>query len=557
MMMSGDDRKSDEWTIIKCAVCSSDFTQIAHFKRHVEDSECDGNGSIVVKINREVDENKTEADKKVEDILRGHLVICQFCDKKFISRKVLFGHEKTCEKSRDLGLNRRDPLKCQFCGKVLKNKRSAGGHIFACKKRRKNSGVKSAKKGLKSNGNCRFCDKNFVSKEILFSHESLCEENPDGGSLDYGQGSMKVENDLICQFCKEVSKNSLDAQKHVLICRQTQTNFGVDISKEWPKNGGNCRFCNKNFISREILCTHESLCEENPAKGNLDLGRMKVENDLKCPFCEKVSKNSQSAGKHMFTCRQRQINFGVAIPGWYLKNNGNCKFCGKIFSRKMNLINHYFICDARFLTGVECDNCGFKFTSQRKFFTHSMSCKRSSSSSNTLHLSCNKCGNSYESMKLLEIHFKGCHNDANLVGGRGSNKCSKCGKSYTNCRSFVKHNEKCQWMKKRKKMKNDIKVKSERAKDGIVVKAERGTSEILKKCRLCPEKFTDLKTWKIHAKKVHAKGHFLVCPKCDFFQSKNINDIVKHVEQIHDNPLDDKNLIREESFIETEVDPLA
>ena len=414
---------------------------------------------------------------------------------------------------------------------------------------------------------CRHCGKSFGRKRYLKQHEIYCPQNPSKKTLELepemnGNGIMVIK----CPTCeKEFStagKHLGGAKWHVMMCGKNSAS-GDDRDDDVMYE---CGKCEKKFAMRGSGIRHENTCGKAAEK---------AETEMKCQFCRKKMKSLMKAGKHYFLCKKGQRKMGLKIPQEFLLKE-DCAFCGKNFETKTRFINHYFLCKSRFNSGVTCEKCGFQFTNQKRFFAHIAICgKERISDAKNPHLtpadlknrSCGKCGKKYQRIKCLESHAETC-NVTKDPPPPVNKRFSAFTRATLGFGNGIREpgtgigGVKTEFRGQRISIEEAVKMEElfqQTPNQHRRPKAQRGENP-LRKCKLCPETFDDLKSWHIHAKIVHVKGNNFVCPKCNIFTGKSINDILSHMKKMHINNNNNNN--NNESAVnvaaaEAEVDPLA
>lgn len=101
--------------------------------------------------------------------------------------------------------------KCKYCGKEFESKNSLCGHTTRCKENPKNKIIY----------NCKFCSREFTNLSGLHRHENQCKYNP-----NYIKERRKtritdiLEDALFCKFCGKQCKNKNSLRNHERMCPQ-------------------------------------------------------------------------------------------------------------------------------------------------------------------------------------------------------------------------------------------------------------------------------------------------------------------------------------------------
>ena len=101
--------------------------------------------------------------------------------------------------------------KCKYCGKEFESKQKLGGHSSRCKDNPSNQKVY----------NCIFCYKEFNNLSGLHRHEKQCKSNPNGVSEKHKVAITSINrDDLFCKFCGKQCKNENSLRNHERMCTQ-------------------------------------------------------------------------------------------------------------------------------------------------------------------------------------------------------------------------------------------------------------------------------------------------------------------------------------------------
>ncbi len=109
--------------------------------------------------------------------------------------------------------------KCKYCGKEFESKQKLGGHSIRCENNPANQVVYY----------CTFCNKEFTCLSGLHRHEKSCKNNP--ARIVEKHKSPRLNNnsknnnnnifaDLFCRFCGKQCKNENSLRSHERMCPQ-------------------------------------------------------------------------------------------------------------------------------------------------------------------------------------------------------------------------------------------------------------------------------------------------------------------------------------------------
>lgn len=95
---------------------------------------------------------------------------------------------------------------CKYCFKEFETKNKLGGHVSHCLDNPKNS-----ERNL-----CEFCGKEFYTKKSYTQHVNHCSNNPD--KKIYNEASL-FEEPQNCKYCGKSCKNSNSLRNHERLCK--------------------------------------------------------------------------------------------------------------------------------------------------------------------------------------------------------------------------------------------------------------------------------------------------------------------------------------------------
>ena len=104
--------------------------------------------------------------------------------------------------------------KCKYCGKEFESKQKLGGHSIRCDNNPANQVVYY----------CTFCNKEFTCLSGLHRHEKSCKNNPARIVEKHKSPRLNNNNDifvnLFCRFCGKQCKNENSLRSHERMCPQ-------------------------------------------------------------------------------------------------------------------------------------------------------------------------------------------------------------------------------------------------------------------------------------------------------------------------------------------------
>ena len=188
---------------------------------------------------------------------------------------------------------------------------------------------------------CKFCSKQFPRNNSLRRHErEACLSRPDYkpkiskiNQIKTENGSVKIENTMICQFCEKEFKTMFNLKRH----ERVHTNEKPFL----------CKHCGKSFRENKHMKLHENI--------------HKGIQPFACNTCGKKFNEFRVLSDHQWTHTGEKLY--------------SCKFCNKKFTRKTTRNNHEKIEH----TGEKrypCQNCDENFKNKYFLQQHLSSCNK-------------------------------------------------------------------------------------------------------------------------------------------------------------------------------------
>lgn len=133
--------------------------------------------------------------------------------------------------------------KCKYCGKEFESKQRYAGHSINCEHNPKNQ----------IDYICKFCSNKFNKVNGLHRHEKRCKNNPDRIYDTYSKSY--VECNLYCKFCNKLCKNLNSLRQHEIRCKNNPDriipvdNFNHSKSSKSPWNKGLTKYSDERVMN--------------------------------------------------------------------------------------------------------------------------------------------------------------------------------------------------------------------------------------------------------------------------------------------------------------------
>ncbi|XP_047542264.1 zinc finger protein 808-like [Vanessa atalanta] len=251
---------------------------------------------------------------------------------------------------------------------------------------------------------CKLCQKN-LSRRSFAMH--MARHHP-------GADNTRIK----CELCKDyILRDNLN--------RHLTSIHGTDNFK--------CRYCKKEFNSKELLVKHVTNCNVKKRRRTCESSRELTECDVCHKKMQKASLRMHKAVKHAGlgpVCEHCGKRFGnkLRLHEHYRAKHGyekfKCNYCDFQSAGVMAMRNH-----ERRHRGEKpfvCETCGAKFHAAYLLAQHRQSHRTEK------QFKCEQCPASFKANNSLHMHRRACHSSARVA-------CAVCARAYS-CRHYaVKH----------------------------------------------------------------------------------------------------------------------
>ena len=190
-----------------------------------------------------------------------------------------------------------------------------------------------------------------------------------------------------------------------------------------------CHYCSVSFTTATDRSNHEKQIHENEVaecQSDFDENKKIVNAEVQCHFCKDhfetaIDRDDHEKEKHQSQAIQKILQeYNVTKYGWirlgYAYLLKRCTICSYFTTTNCFLMEHM-----KFKHSIDtyymCHTCGRLFTSEVKQKKHQEECMNHERTNKVEEVICSKCGEKYNSMRLLSIHqkFINCTDEAEFT----------------------------------------------------------------------------------------------------------------------------------------------